>query len=242
MPLATLNDYCLLQGISEQPSSADQGQINTALEAASTAAERYCNRTFAEETTTEYYDGNGYPNLPLKRFPVSDDPADAPTVYLDINGGYGQTSGAFSPSTLLTQGTEYVVLYDRGELQTRQIPGWWPTFGGPVASPWGWPGLSRRGTAWVGWPNVPGCIKVTYTAGYDPIPSDLKAAVVTMSQYMISVAAWGGMVPTSGSYIDVSTGVGFLTEHLARGDVPALGSARGILDSYRDVVVARGPF
>ncbi len=240
MPLATVADYNTLTGNTD--CSADL-QVSMALDAASTAAERYCNRTFAKALRTEYYDGNGYPNLPLKVLPISSDPAEAPTVWLDINGGSGQTPGGFAAATELTQGTEYLVLYDTGETQTRQIPGFWPGFlGGPIASPWGWPGLTRRGTSWVGWPKVPGCIKVTYTAGYNPIPTDLVAAVVTMAQYILTTVPTGGLIPTSGSYIDVSVGVGFLSEQLARGSVPALGSARAVLDSYRDVVVARGVF
>jgi hypothetical protein len=240
VPLATLGDFAALTGTTTCDNAL---QVEMALAAASTAAERYTNRTFAKSETTEYYDGNGYPNLPLKRLPISNDEDETPTVWLDINGGYGQTPGGFASDTQLEQGTEYVVLYDSGELQTRQLPGlWWGVPGGPVASPWGWPGLTRRGTAWVGWPKIPGCVKVTYTAGYDPIPADIVAAVVTMAQYTLTVVPGGGLVPTSGSYIDVSVGVGFLAEALARGNVPALGSARAVLDSYRDTVVARGPF
>jgi len=221
----------------------DLAAVTMSLAAASTAAERYCNRTFQKAERTEYYDGNGFPNLPLKGLPIDPD-ADI-TVWLDVNGGYGQTAGGFATDKELVQGTQYVVLYDRGELQTRQMPGgwWWASnLGGPIASPWGWPGLARRGTSWVGWPKVPGCIKVTYTAGYARIPADLVAAVVTMAQYTLTVVPAGGLVPTSGSYIDVSVGVGFLSEQLARGNVPALGSARAVLDSYRDQVVPGGPF
>lgn len=243
MPLATVGDFATLTG--QEECDLDALAVTMALNAASTAAERYTNRTFAKATRTEYYDGNGYPNLPLRSLPISSAEDDAPSVWLDINGGYGQTPGAFASDKLLTQGTEYVVEYERGELQTRQIPGgwWWASsLGGPIASPWGWPGLTRRGTSWVGWPKAPGCIKVTYTAGYARIPADLVMAVVSMAQYMMTVVPSGGLVPTSGSYIDVSVGVGFLSESLARGNVPALGSARGVLDSYRDFVVPGGPF
>jgi hypothetical protein len=211
-----------------------------ALEAASTAAERYCGRTFAEASNTEYYDGNGYPELPLKRFPISA----VASVYLDINGGYGQAPNAFQSTTLLTAGTNYVYVGDRGVLQLRTAPNWWP-FGvgfGSSSSPWGWPGLARRGTAWSGWPRVPGCVKVTYTAGYAPIPYDLVSAVCAMASYILISADNGGLITTTGSYIDVSVGSGFITEQLARGNVPALGSARGILDSYRDWKTARGVF
>lgn len=243
MPLATVNDFAALTGQTLCP--ADSLAATMALSAASTAAERYCNRTFEKAERTEYYDGNGHPNLPLRSLPISSDPTEAPTVWLDTNGGFGQTPGAFGSDKQLVQGTQYVVMYERGELQTRQMPGgWWSAswLGGPVANPWGWPGVTRRGTSWVGWPKIPGCIKVTYTAGYAIIPPDLVAAVVTMAQYTLTVVPAGGLVPTSGSYIDVSVGVGFLTEQLARGNVPALGSARAVLDSYRDQVVPGGPF
>ncbi len=236
VPLATETDfavYCPSQ------SGANPGGVSRALQAASVSAERYCGRSFAEVTATEYYDGNGYPELPLKRFPVST----VASVYLDVNGGYGQAPNAFPAESLLTAGTNYVYVADKGVLQTRTLPNWWPVGSfGTVASPWGWPGLTRRGTAYVGWPRWPGCIKVTYTAGYNPIPADLVSAVCTMASYILTAADQGGLITTTGSYIDVSVGSGFLTEQLARGNVPALGSARGILDSYRDWAVATGVF
>lgn len=235
-PLATLPDfaaYCPSQ------SDDDAGGVTRALAAASVAAERYCGRTFAEAATTEYYDGNGYPELPLKRFPVSA----VAGVYLDVNGAYGQAPNAFPSDTLLTAGTNYVYVAERGVLQTRTLPNWWPmgSFGTTV-SPWGWAGLTRRGTAYIGWPRWPGCIKVTYTAGYNPIPADLISAVCTMAAYLLIAADNGGLITTTGSYIDVSIGSGFISEQLARGNVPALGSARAVLDSYRDWKTARGVF
>jgi hypothetical protein len=63
-----------------------------------------------------------------------------------------------------------------------------------------------------------------------------------MADYILLATDNGGLITTTGSYIDVSVGSGFITEQLARGNVPALGSARGILDSYRDWKTARGVF
>ncbi len=238
MSLASIQDF---QSLCPSQSGTDIGAIQRALDAASIAAERYCGRAFAEASNTEYYDGNGYPELPLKRFPVTA----VASVYLDVNGGYGQAPNGFPSTTLLTAGTNYVYVSDRGVLQMRTSPNWWPFgvgFGSSSTSPWGWPGLARRGTAWSGWPRVPGCVKVTYTAGYATIPADIVSAVCAMADYIIIATDNGGLITTTGSYIDVSVGSGFITEQLARGNVPALGSARGILDSYRDWKTARGVF
>ena len=85
-------------------------------------------------------------------------------------------------------------------------------------------------------------MKVTYTGGYAVIPSDLKMAVCTMSSYILIASDGGGLITTTSSYIDTSVGSGFLAEALARGNVPALGSARSVLDSYREVRTAQGVF
>ncbi len=237
--MAALVDPPTFYAMCPSQSGADSTGVTLAIFAASTAAERYCGRSFAEETTTEYYDGTGYPEVDLKRWPISA----VASVYLDVNGGYGQATNAFPVSSLLTAGTNYVYLADSGKLQTRTLPLWWPSGAfGPSYSPWGYPGLTRHGAAWSGWPKVPGCIKVTYTAGYNPIPSDLQAAVCAMASYILTTTDTGGLVSTTGSYIDVSVGSGFLAEQLARGNVPALGSARAVLDSYRDWKLAKGPF
>lgn len=235
-PLATRDEF---RDLCPSQSDDNPGGVVMALQAASTAAERYCGRTFAESSQTEYYDGNGYPELPLKKFPVSA----VASVYLDLNGGYGQSPNAFPTESLLTAGTNYVYVADRGTLQMRTAPNWWPMGGiGLAVSPWGWPGLTRRGTAWSGWPKCPGCVKVTYTAGYNPIPPDVISAVCAMASYLLISVDNGGLITTTGSYIDVSVGNGFLSEALARGNVPALGSARAVLDSYRDWKTARGVF
>jgi len=235
--LATSTDFAALCDTTTAAHSV--AGVNAALAAASTAAERYCGRVFTSTTYTEYYDGNGYPNLPLNQFPVTA----VDSVYLDGNGGYGQISGTFTSTQLLVQGEDFVIQYDLGYVQMLSSTRAWPFgFGFPGGSPWGWPGLTRRGTSWKGWPKIPGSIKVTYTAGYTTIPDDLKAAVCSMAAYILIVSDTGGLVNTSQTYIDVTTGSGFLAENLARGNVPALGSSRLILDTYREVKTNRGIF
>jgi len=237
MALATAAEFEMLAPTLS--AGADPGGVLLALSAASTAAERYCGRTFASTTYTEYYDGNGYPNLPLNQFPVTA----VSSVYLDGAGGYGQISGTFGSTALLTQGEDYVWVGTTGMLQLCASTAIWPMgFGVSVGSSWGWPGLKRRGATYRGWPKIPGCIKVTYTAGYTTIPEDLRMAVCVMAGYILQSSDNGGMVTTSDSYIDVSTGSGFVSEQLARGNVPALGSARLVLDLYREQRTNRGVF
>lgn len=233
--IATLPQFRLLcptqAGISD-------ASVELALSAASTAAVKYCGREFEEDTVTEYYDGNGYPELPLKRFPISS----VSSVYLDTNGWYGQNSSGFASNTQLTAGTQYVVDYDKSALMLVSYSQTWPW--SAQGSGWLYAGLMRRGASWIAWPKWPGCVKVTYTAGYSlaTMPKDLISAVCSMANYVLISADGGGMITTSTSYIDVSAGSGFIHEALARGNVPALASSRAVLDSYRDWKINVGIF
>lgn len=225
------------RALSPSSDALDDTAILAAIMAASTSAQRYCGREFASSSQTEYYDGNGYPNLPLNKWPITA----VSSVYVDVSGGYGQLANTFGSSTQLTA-TQYCYQAAQGFLQLVAPGGWWPFGWGPGYSAWGYPGLTRRGATWPGWPKVAGCIKVTYTAGYTDIPEDIQVAVCAMSAYILLATDTGGLINTSTSYIDTSIGSGFLSENLARGNVPALGSARAILDSYRDQKLNRGCF
>ena len=146
--LATLGEF---RSLCPSQSDFDDTAATLALSAASMATERYCGRQFALWTGTEYYDGNGYPNLPLLHYPI----ASVTSVYLDINGGAGQVPGSFAANTLLEVGTNYIFLAEDGFLQMRATTAFWPLSGiGVGSSPWGYPGLVRRGTSWPGWPKI----------------------------------------------------------------------------------------
>lgn len=125
-------------------------------------------------TTTEFYDGNGTPYLPLRRTPVQT----VSSVYLDETAVFSST-GAFASSTLLTLGTDYTVAIDafgNGQIvRTRSI----------------WPLRYERQTGRLS-PLLhenPGCIKVTYTAGeINPI---IAAAGLSEAKAMWSMRANG---------------------------------------------------
>ena len=215
-----------------------------AIKSATAAAERYCRRSFLAATATEQYRGTGHPLLNLDRWPVT-----------SVASVYVSPAGTFDATTLLTADTDYVLEWGGrprsagggGQLRLLQArlswAGGWYGFGGyggygggPFNSV-GYAGLTGAGL--VGWPVNPGGVhpvRVTYTAGYSAsnVPEDLKMAVASVAAFQLKTAGAGGLTATSQSFIDASVSVGFLTEQLARGAVPALGSAREILDGYRD--------
>ena len=217
-----------------------------AIRSATAAAERYCRRSFASATATEDYRGTGHPLLNLDRYPV----ASVASVYVS-------SAGTFDSTTLLTAGTDYVLEWGGrprsagggGQLRLLQArlswAGGWYGYGGGYGGYGGGPfnavgyaGLVGAGL--VGWPVNPGGvhpIRVTYTAGYtaNTVPEDLKMAIASVAAFQLKTAGAGGLTATSQSFIDTSASVGFLTEQLARGAVPALGSARETLDGYRDI-------
>lgn len=153
-------------GINPQDPQED-ALLNILMVQASSAIEEWCNRTFQQATYTEFYSGDGTPELALNQRPVSS----VASIYLDDNGWWGQSSNAFGSTTLLTQGTDYALEIDQPDGSSRcglvqNINGYWPR---PICvqpnliSPF--PGVGN------------GNIKVTYTAGYSVIPPKIQLAL-----------------------------------------------------------------
>lgn len=223
--IVTANDLKLALGSGSQYDIALLSQI---AEQASLAVETYCGREFGVSTKSEIYTGNGHCDLPLRRTPLT-----------AIAGVYVDPARQFGNDTMLIIGEDYVVdwceenLSKSGIITLLQWPyqflQMWPIGWGPNPS---WGGLTQYGRQRTVWPESPGVIKVTYTAGYDKIPADLKGAGVQIGCWMLSFQATGGMIQT-GTYIDVSTSFAAAVDALGSGAVPALGSARDILSRYR---------
>jgi hypothetical protein len=218
-------------------------QISHFAAAAELAAGRYVGFPLESRTETISLDGSGHPDQVLPRHPVSS----VYSVYLDRAAAHGQNpDGAFAAETLLTQGTHYTWTRD-GRLTVLALPsGWWGLAAGGTSWPvgrfgrWGFPGLSAPGGRAIAWPAVPGCVRVTYTAGFTAADADLVAALAQMASYAALTTETGGLLGTSVSYIDVSETVGFIGESLRGGNVPALGSARATLDAIREPRLAFG--
>lgn len=195
------------------------------LDAASTAVERYCRRSFDYASYDEQYTGEGHPDLRLNQYPVD------PTVPVTVNIDRTYT---FAASTVLNQNTDFILFPEQGILRLlTSNMGWWTAYGGIGGmAQWGYNGLLNGSQ--IAWPKWPLSIKVSYSAGYVDLPSDLKMAIASVAIFGLRSVDFGGMTSTSVNYIDVSSGgLQFMTENLARGAVPALASTREILQSYR---------
>ncbi len=186
---------------------------------------RYCGRDFVYRSAqTEYYDGTGTDKLLLARWPFL--PANV-AVSVDIGGYYGQASGSFAASTALTLGTDFIV---------------------PITPTWGdgqnHSGIIKRiGTTWplrASRPHgnlsyrpepLPGCIKVTYTAGYSLIPHPVKEAVWNLTSMKAQTSTYGRLAQSesgegySVSYGDMDDG----------GSLPP--TIRNLLASYRRLLI-----
>lgn len=219
------------------------GTTQTAfLNNACSVADQYIGRRLDTAAATEYYDGSQSLYLNLKRWPVTA----ITEVKRDMQGGFGQIPNSFGSDTVLVQGTDYIADTARGILtlltNTRGSDWFQRGYRSPITGGlWG-RGLVANYIA-ASWGQSPGCVSVNYTAGYtsNNKPADLVSAVAQIAVYMSQINATGGKTASSESYIDVSES--YLTTTAIdqlRGGLPALGSAREILDTYRAPVVGTG--
>ncbi len=224
--------------------AAYDSTLKTALyNSACSVADKYVGRLLDTQAATEYYDGSRDVFLHLKRYPVTA----ISEVKRDLRGGFGQIPNSFGSDTILTQGEDYTLDANRGILTMIGSFGAganWFARGYPVPTR-----SNQYGRGLVAnyvpasWGQVLGSVKVTYTAGFTSgnKPAELISAVAQIATHLATVNNTGGKQTSSESYIDVSES--YLTttgiDHL-RGGIPALGSARQILDNYRAPVVGTG--
>jgi hypothetical protein len=204
--LTTLEAVKTHLGMASEDTTLDP-QLNQLLAAVDAAIKKQLKQNFEEDTYTEFYDGTGSERLYLRQTPVQ---STGLTVYEDSNGNYGQTSGAFAASTLLTLGTDYVLAVDQPDGTSLQ---------GVLVRLYGvWSGRTLYGPKELtGSPSdALGSIKVTYTAGYETIPYDL---------------ATDGQAMRSENYDYYGYTRAAMSE-LAKGDLGTLGTAANILASY----------
>lgn len=141
------------------------------------AIDTWCGWPLALATVTEYYSGDGTPDLRLDRYPLNA-AADVAGVWEDWNGNWGQTSGSFNATTsLLTLGTDYAVKVEGVSKR--------PVLVRLFAV---WPYLNRypvgRLSPLLG--ESQGTVKVTYSAGFTTqAPADVISAA-----YAEAAAIW----------------------------------------------------
>lgn len=180
---------------------------------------------------TEFYDGPGTLDLLLRYTPVSA----VASVYLDSGGYYGDGASAFAATTLLTVGTDYVLVRDDG---SQSASGRLRRLGVLGSSAWMHSASvtqgSLAGRTGPSWPRGQGNIKVTYTAGFTEIPRDLTLATLQVAAYVQALASTGGMLIGSeslGEYSNSQSAVAI------QSGVPQLGSALQTLKRYRGIAV-----
>lgn len=240
--LIKLKTFLGLQATADEDSklSAILGGVEDAARAYMARGRRQSGFTVWPESGsgTEYYSGTGNRDLVLRHSPVTT----VTSVYLDATGYFGDGTNAFASTTLLTAGTDYVLIKDDGSSGSavgviRRIGG----IGGvSLSDEWHWqPREYGRGNTLTAsrapyWPTGTGNIKVTYTAGFTTIPDDIQLAIWQMVSYVRAGAKYGGQLPGSESLGEYSYSLmsGALTSGTAQ-----LMDARRTLTTYRDLAV-----
>jgi len=221
MALLSAEEYVVFIGGTAVPTA----QIQALCEAASDAVERYIGRPIEKAERTEYYSANGQKAIPLKVRPVWD----VEEVRWDALGFFGADTvdvTRFGDDTLQVYGVDYTWSKTTSTAGDRnnsalliRIPGEW----------FERPRYRERNKLAID--NVPGQgdIRVTYTAGYDPIPASIKLATAQVVTRMKQNLERGGNLTMER--------LGDHKYELSEKDFtghPELGSVRQLLSRFRD--------
>lgn len=174
-------------------------------------------------TLTEYYAGNGRRELQLNQRPV----ISIGSVYEDTGAYYGEASGAFASTTLLTAGTQYCLLRDNGDKAEQSLGGILLRLGGV------WPAGSEQLRGMLTTSPAPGLgnIKVTYNAGYAVVPADVRRAVAKLvAEIRVSAGQPSDIQSESLDYYSYS-------KMSADEQAKALTSVKGLLKRYKRWVI-----
>jgi hypothetical protein len=172
MPSMLFTDLVELKSqLSIAPNNNSEDKVlNYWIEQVADLIEEFLGRKFLKRSRTEYYSGSGTQQLLLKARPVFT----TPTIeaWVDFDGFWGASSGAFDTSTALTWGDDFSLKIDQDDGTSRS--------GILVRNNAFWPRKTIRASPYLS-PFVTsgmGNIKVTYTAGYtvDTLPGDFRLA------------------------------------------------------------------
>jgi hypothetical protein len=166
---------------------------------------------------TEYISGNGQTRLWLKETPV----LSVASVYQDDKAHWGAGDDPFPASALLVAGTDYALVRDGNPNEVSKTGGL-EKIGGV------WNGAMQNLRGRLVPDDVPGTgnIKVTYTAGYRRLPSDLQLAVLTVANSIKASAQSGG--PMQSESLDYYS----YTRMDAGAEARAIGSAKQLLAAF----------
>lgn len=234
--LTNLSEYLAFLGMNGTLTDAFIRQTLQLIAAAERAITNACGKVFTyDPAIVEYYDSWPDGGIVLRRQPVWE----VSEVKFDYNGGYGQIPDTFGADTIVTPGLYSIALDSyRGDAgsysgllrwnnnnqnTTTNINTWgWGadgSFGSSYYRPWG--NLAKNPI------RLPGCLKVTYAAGYQIVPEDLKLAVFELVRDRLKAVANGGTF-TSESGEGYSYSLGPYTDEEKK-----LGSVQMVVNNYR---------
>lgn len=188
MALATLSDVKTHLGIT---GSTYDSQLTMWLAAAIAGIKQACiGWDFEQITRTEYYQPDG--DVLISRYkPIKS----ITSIYEDAGAAWGQASGAFAASTLLTAGDDYALAQDgsgvNGEVSRSglvyRIGKNWAQCTKPVT-------IAQTNVNAMMRRVVPalGSVKMIYVSGYDAVPSDVNLAVCFEVDMMRQMKGKGG--------------------------------------------------
>jgi hypothetical protein len=182
--MLTLAEVKLQLGITD---SSKDTLLNQLIAQAIAHAKRETQRLFTVEELVEFYDGTNTSKLVLRESPV----VSVDEIRLDDNGHYGQSIDSFGDETILIEGVDYAV---NGSIVHR-INAWWP----PRV-------VNRIGQLSNEIRHGQGNIKVTYHAGFDGMPDDIKDACIQIIARRLETQTGREVASKKMDYVSVSYG------------------------------------
>lgn len=175
MALTTKTNVKILIGVSD--TSLDD-VIDLLIPQADAILKGYLQREIEQVTYTEYYCGTGDQRLVLNQSPVQS----ITSVYEDTGGYFGNGTDAFSASSELVDGTDYVLRKDDDTATEKSKSGILFRIGKSWPRP-----QTRKYSQLASAPGLAiGNIKVVYVAGWAIVPADIQFAANKLVASMIS--------------------------------------------------------
>lgn len=230
MPLVSIPVLKQFLNIAQSDVSKDHW-LTALLAGVEATAENYCKRKFTKQTYTEFYSGNGTSYLILRQWPVHS----ITNLWEDTAANFSHGDGSpFASATLLDQGVDYVLEVDTEGTQSasgivHRLNTVWPEDYAAYT-----PGRIISAYA----PTL-GSIKVTYVAGYDPVPKDLQMALCYLVSYMRRTMPQGGEIISEKvgdyAYTMADPLAASSSSSGSEGNTFEITAARSILANYREV-------
>lgn len=171
---------------------------------------------------TEYYSGNGTKYLRLNQVPVQS----IANLWFDLGGYYGDASGAFASSTLLTEGTDFALVRDNNAARDCSHSGLVVRIDGYI---WPRPAVRTQGLLALSRDTGDGNLKVEYIAGYTRALANVQLACHEFVGQLRRSAATGAHGPLKNEKYDY-----YSYERDVATEAACLDSVKGLLKRHKE--------